>query len=66
MEFYMEEKIIRRKALEAKLGLACSTIYAMMGRGEFPKPVKLGRRAVGWREQDIGNWLKNRKVQSDD
>lgn len=53
----MEETFIRRKALEAKLGLSCSTIYAMMAAGKFPRPVKLGRRAVGWRTKDIQDWV---------
>ena len=24
---------------------------------EFPKPVKLGQRAVGWRESDLVAWM---------
>ena len=62
----MEVTFIRRKALEAKLGLSCSTIYAMMAAGKFPRPVKLGRRAVGWREQDIVDWLDKIQGHIDD
>lgn len=62
----MEVTFIRRKALEAKLGLSCSTIYAMMAAGKFPRPVKLGRRAVGWREQDIVDWLNKIQGHIDD
>jgi prophage regulatory protein len=53
----MEEIFIRRKALEAKLGLSCSTIYAMMAADKFPRPIKIGRRAVGWRNTDIQEWV---------
>ena len=53
----MEEIFIRRKALEAKLGLSCSTIYAMMAADKFPRPIKIGRRAVGWRNTDIQAWV---------
>jgi len=53
----MEETFIRRKALEAKLGLSCSTIYAMMAADKFPRPIKIGRRAVGWRNTDIQAWV---------
>lgn len=53
----MLPKIIRRKEVEERIGLACSTIYAMMGRGTFPRPLKLGHRAVGWLESDIQVWL---------
>ena len=56
----MEEIIIRRKTLEAKLGLSCSTIYALMAKGKFPRPVKLGNRAVGWKSEDIKRWVEER------
>ena len=56
----MEETFIRRKALEAKLGLSCSTIYAMMAADKFPRPVKIGRRAVGWRNTDIQAWVRSK------
>jgi len=48
----------RRKALEDMLGLSRSTIYRMMNHGEFPRPARIGRRAVGWRSSDVEEWLK--------
>ena len=56
----MEETFIRRKALEAKLGLSCSTIYAMMAANKFPRPIKIGRCAVGWRNSDIQTWVRSK------
>ena len=44
----------------ARTGLGRSTLYAMMDRGEFPRPLKLGVRAVGWRESDLTDWLAAR------
>ena len=58
----MSQEIIRRKQLETRIGLACSTIYAMMARGDFPRPIKIGRWAVGWRSEDVERWLKSRIV----
>jgi prophage regulatory protein len=54
----MSVEIIRRKALEARIGLSCSTIYMMMSEGRFPRPIKIGRRAVGWRASDVEEWLE--------
>jgi prophage regulatory protein len=34
----------------------------MMADGEFPKPVLLGKRAVGWPEPMIVDWLASRKT----
>ena len=55
----MLPQIFRRKDLEERLKLSRSSIYAMMSQGEFPKPVRLGRRAVGWKSTDIEKWLQD-------
>ena len=53
----MVTPILRRPDVEAVTGLSRSTIYKWMDEGSLPKPVKLGPRAVGWREADINDWL---------
>lgn len=60
----MTERILRRPEVEARTGLSRSTLYAMMADGEFPKPVLLGKRAVGWPEATIGEWLESRKTRT--
>ncbi|MCF3594182.1 AlpA family transcriptional regulator [Rhodobacteraceae bacterium LMO-12] len=57
----MFKRILRRPEVEVRTGLSRSTLYAMMAEGTFPKPVKLGKRAVGWREADIAAWLESRE-----
>ena len=56
-------KIKRRPEVEAKTGLSRSTIYEKMKSGTFPKPVKLGPRAVGWLDAEIDAWLEERVAQ---
>lgn len=58
----MQDKIIRRPEVEARTGLSRSTIYAAIATGGFPRPIKLGARAVGWFESDIAAWLEARKA----
>ena len=41
-------------------GLSRSTIYEMISRGEFPRQVKLGRRAVGWIANDVDEWIHSK------
>jgi len=62
-------RIIRRKQLEARLGLSRSTIYGKLINNPnrpneydptFPKPIRLGgdnSRAVGWLESEVDAWL---------
>ena len=40
--------IIRRPQVEAETGYSRSTIYLRIAQGLWPKPVRLGPRAVGW------------------
>ena len=60
-EVPMIPEIYRLPEVIAICGLSRSTIYEMIGRGEFPAPVKLGARAVGWRRSDIEAWLASRR-----
>ena len=55
------KRYYRRPIVEDMLGLSRSTIYRMMNDGEFPRPVVLGRRAVGWRAADVETWIKQRE-----
>ena len=54
------EKIMRRKEVEQTVGLSRSAIYAAMDRGAFPRPVRIGLRAVGWPISRIETWLESR------
>ena len=56
----MAERILRRPEVQTRTGLSRSTLYAMMAEGRFPRPVKLGKRAVGWPESAIDRWLESR------
>lgn len=45
--------ILRRRQVEAYVGLSRSTIYDAIKAGTFPKPVRLGARAVGWPAHEV-------------
>lgn len=53
-------RILRRPEVQTRTGLSRSTIYAMIAEGTFPKPIRLGKRAVGWPESTISDWLESR------
>ena len=53
----MSHKILRLPTVKEKTGLSRSTIYLRISKHEFPAPVSLGGRAVGWVETDINDWL---------
>jgi prophage regulatory protein len=61
----MSKRVLRRKAVEAKTGHSTSTIYEKMAAGEFPRPIKLGARAVGWIEEEVDSYIERRVAERD-
>lgn len=61
-------KILRMRAVAAKLGIARSTIYDWLNAKSprhdpaFPKPYPLGRQSVGWLESELDEWVLQRKA----
>lgn len=62
----MVQTILRRDAVERVTGLPRSTIYEKMAKGDFPKPIRISPRAVGWLENEIAEWQKARIAARDE
>ena len=56
----MTDKHLRRPEVQALTGLSRSTIYDLMAKGQFPRPVRLTEKAVAWPESAIAEWLAQR------
>ena len=56
----LETKLIRRPQVEELTGLKRSQIYANVKKGLMPAPVKIGAKAVAWRENEILSWINSR------
>jgi len=54
------QKILRLQAVKARCGLSRSTLYNRIAAGEFPSPVSLGARSVGWVESEVNAWISSR------
>ena len=53
-------RILRAPEVEARTGLGRSSRNRKIKAGEFPVPVSLGARAVGWLESEIEAWIESR------
>lgn len=53
-------RILRLRDVQTLTGMSRSWDYAAMARDAFPSPIRLGERAVGWREADVLSWLSDR------
>jgi prophage regulatory protein len=56
--------ILREKAVLAKTGIPRSTRALWIAQGKFPGPIKLGARAVGWVEESIEDFLRQKVQES--
>lgn len=48
--------LMRLPQVMREVGLCRSSIYAAICEGRFPSPVKISRRAVAWRAEEIEAW----------
>jgi prophage regulatory protein len=60
-EMTWEYEIYRIGTVIRITGLSRSSIYRLEALNQFPKRVKLGASAVGWRSKDIHAWVAGRK-----
>lgn len=56
----MQDILIRSREVQARTGLPKSSLHNKVKAGAFPAPVKLGPRAVAWRESDVNAWIEGR------
>lgn len=50
--------LLRLPSVQAKTGLSKSEIYRRIKEDTFPKPLKLGARAVAWPSSAIDAWVQ--------
>ena len=55
-----KSRLLRRPDVELLTGKTRAGIYEDMSAGKFPRPVKIGPRAVAWVESEIEEWLQQR------
>jgi prophage regulatory protein len=60
MRHLVAQKHLRLVAVRGVTGLSRSSIYGLMAKGTFPRPVRLTTKAVAWRESEIAEWLEQR------
>ncbi len=56
----MIERHLRCPEVQRVTGLSRSTVYDLIAKGLFPRPVKLTNKAVAWPEGVIAEWLAQR------
>ncbi|MCA9130899.1 MAG: AlpA family phage regulatory protein [Planctomycetales bacterium] len=53
-----DDRVLRLPHVREKVGRANATIWKDVSEGTFPPPVRIGPRAVGWRNSELAAWLE--------
>ncbi len=56
------ERLLRRPEVLDITGLSRSALYRDMLNGDFPRGVRVGKRAVRWRASEIRSWAASLPV----
>ena len=51
-----ELQFLRQVDVLSRTKLSRSTLYELIAKGDFPKPLKLGERINAWSETEITEW----------
>ncbi len=53
-----QENILRLPEVIKRTGIPRSSIYSAIKEGQFPAPIQLGARRIGFLESEIEAWLE--------
>jgi predicted DNA-binding transcriptional regulator AlpA len=56
-------KVLDRKETAAILNCSTKTLDRLRSAGDFPQPVRVSERCIGWKVGTVAAWLKAREAQ---
>ena len=56
----MATRLLTLRDVTGMTALSRSAIYALMAESRFPKPIRIGTRAVRWVEQEVLDFIASR------
>lgn len=56
--------LLRLPAVMQIAALGRSSIFELTRRGEFPQPIRVGRRCTQWVESEVRDWVNKRIAQA--
>ena len=56
----MATQILRPKDVAKKLSISLATLWRMTHSEDFPPSIRISKKAVGWRESELDEYLSRR------
>lgn len=60
-----EITLIRKPHVLRRVGFGNTELYRRVAAGKFPKPVRIGARAVAWNSAEVEKWISDRLAERD-
>ena len=57
----IDRRVLRMPAVMERTGLSRASIYRLIRADDFPAAIRLCSRAVGWRAEQIDEWIASRE-----
>ena len=61
----MSSALIRLPEVQRRTGYSRAWLYRLLSENRFPKPVKIGSRAIAFVESEIDTWINERIAERD-
>ena len=52
------ETLLTKEDVVKRLQISVSGLYDMMARGDFPRPLRVGKKLRRWRESAVDEWMR--------
>ena len=56
----MNYQIMKIKEVQLRCAISRATLYRLISEGKFPRQVHLSKRAIGFYEHEINEWIESR------
>lgn len=57
-----EDRLLNAKEVSALIGVSRTTLHRLVSASNFPKPVRVGKRASRWRQSEVLVWMETRPL----
>lgn len=54
----LDDALLKIRTVGQGTGMSSATIYRKVAAGEFPQPVRLGKRCTRWKAADVRAWIQ--------
>ncbi|MBH1930902.1 helix-turn-helix transcriptional regulator [Serratia rubidaea] len=60
----MSNNLLRMSEIMRRTGYGKAWIYRLISQGKFPRPIKIGSRAIAFVESEVDDWINQRIEES--